>query len=99
MVGTMNHIELAVASLQDKPVDRLSTYPLAMGVNRRLVGTGLTCREWVSDPKKFASAFVAGQRKFDFDWAICLMDLSVMAGDLGADVRMDEQNTPFVTKA
>jgi len=97
MADTMNHIERAVASLGDKPVDRLTTYPLAMGVCRRVVGDGkMTYREWVSDPKKFASAFIEGQKHFSFDFAIGLMDLSVMAGDLGAHVRMDEQNTPFV---
>ncbi len=99
MSETMNHIERAVAALGDKPVDRLTTYPLAMGVCRRLVGDGkMTYREWVSDPKKFAAAFIEGQKHFDFDFAIGLMDLSVAAGDLGASVRMDEQNTPFVTE-
>ncbi|OPY34281.1 MAG: Methylcobamide:CoM methyltransferase MtbA [Methanomassiliicoccales archaeon PtaU1.Bin124] len=99
MADTMNHIERDVAALSNKPVDRLTTYPLAMGVCRRCVGDGkMTYREWASDPKKFASGFVAGQKAFDFDFAIGLMDLSVMAGDLGAHVRMDEQNTPFVDK-
>ncbi|MFA5313111.1 MAG: uroporphyrinogen decarboxylase family protein [Methanomassiliicoccales archaeon] len=100
MADTMNHIERCVASLQDKPVDRLTVYPLAMGVARRCVGDGkMTYREWASDPKKFAEGFIAGQKYFDHDWAIGLMDLSVMAGDLGAHVRMDEQNTPFVDEA
>lgn len=98
MADTMNHIERAVASLQDKPVDRLTAYPLAMGVCRRLVGDGkMTYRDWVSDPKKFAAAFIEGQKYFDFDFAIGLMDLSVAAGDMGSTVRMDDQNTPFVT--
>ncbi|HOB39215.1 MAG: uroporphyrinogen decarboxylase family protein [Methanomassiliicoccaceae archaeon] len=97
MADEMNHIERAMAGLSNQPVDRLLTYPLAMGVCRRLInGTGITYQEWVSDPKKFAQAFIEGQRRFDFDFAIGLMDLSVMAGDLGAHVRMDEQNTPFV---
>jgi uroporphyrinogen decarboxylase len=91
----MNHIERVVASLQNEPVDRLTTYPIACGVNRSLLGN-VTYHEWASDPKKFADAFIAGQKYFDFDFAIGLMDLSVMAGDLGAHVRMDEENTPFV---
>jgi len=99
MADTMNHLERAMASLQNKPVDRLTAYPLAMGVCRRLVGDGkMTYKEWVSDPKKFAAAFIEGQKYFDFDFAIGLMDLSVAAGDMGATVRMDEQNTPFVTE-
>ena len=98
MADTMNHIERVVNSLQDKPVDRLTTYPIACGVQRKLLnnGAGISYHDWATDPKKFADAFVAGQRYFDYDFAIMLMDLSVMAGDLGAHVRMDEQNTPFV---
>jgi uroporphyrinogen decarboxylase len=96
MVDSMTHIERALAGLQNKPVDRLLTYPLAMGVNRRLLSTPTTYAEWCSDPRKYAEAFVAGQKHFDFDFAIGLMDLSVCAGDYGAGVRFDEQNTPFV---
>ncbi len=98
MADTMNHIERAMAALQNQPVDRLTVYPIACGVQRKLLnnGAGITYHEWATDPKKFADAFIAGQRYFDHDFAIGLMDLSVMAGDLGAHVRMDEQNTPFV---
>lgn len=98
MADNMSHIDRVMASLQDKPVDRLTVYPIACGVCRKLLnnGSGITYHDWATDPKKFADAFVAGQRHFDFDFAIMLMDLSVMAGDLGAHVRMDEQNTPFV---
>ncbi len=93
----MTHKERAVAALSNEKVDRLTTYPIACGVCRRLIGDGtLTYREWCSDPKLFAQAFLEGQKKFGLDFAIGLMDLSVMAGDLGANVRMDEQNTPFV---
>lgn len=94
----MNHIERCVAALQDQPVDRLTAYPIACGVTRKLLngGNGITYHEWCTDPKKYADGFIAGQKYFDFDFTIGLMDLSVMAGDLGAHVRMDEQNTPFV---
>ncbi|KQM11927.1 hypothetical protein AOA80_05430 [Methanomassiliicoccales archaeon RumEn M1] len=71
MADKMNHIERAMAGLSNQPVDRLLTYPLAMGVCRRLInGSGITYHEWVSDPKKFAQAFIDGQRRFDFDFAI-----------------------------
>ncbi len=99
MADTMNHIERAMAAIQNQPVDRLTAYPIASGVCRRLLPGNVTYHEWATDPKKFADAFVAGQRHFDFDFGIFLMDLSVMAGDLGAHVRMDEQNTPFVDEA
>jgi Uroporphyrinogen-III decarboxylase len=100
MADSMSHIDRVVNSLGNKPVDRLTTYPLAMGVCRRLLndGKGVTYKEWASDPKLYAAAFIAGQKFFDFDYAIGLMDLSVMAGDLGAHVRMDSENTPFVDK-
>lgn len=96
-VKEMTHLERGQAALADEPVDRLPVYPLACGVCRRLIGDGtMTYREWSTDPEKFAQAFVAGQQKYNFDFCVGLMDLSVMAGDLGAKVRMDEQNTPFV---
>ena len=96
MVKPMTHMERGLAALANEPVDRLPTYPLAMGVNRRLLPGSPTYREWASDPKLFAASFVEGQKYFDFDFAIGLMDLSVMAADLGAHVRMDKENTPFV---
>ncbi|MCL2333934.1 MAG: uroporphyrinogen decarboxylase family protein [Candidatus Methanoplasma sp.] len=95
-MADMTHIERVMAALQTKQGDRLMTYPIACGVNRKLVNGGITYREWAHNPKLYAQAFIEGQKKFDFDFAIGLMDLSVMAGDLGAHVRMDEQNTPFV---
>ena len=94
----MNHLERAMAALTDGEADRLPSYPIACGVNRKLLGDDVTYAKWCSDPKLFADAFVAGQKYFDFDFAIGLMDLSVMAGDLGAHVRMDDENTPFVDK-
>ncbi len=94
----MNHIERAMAALTNEPVDRLTTYPIACGVNRNLLPGNVTYHEWCTNPKLFADAFVAGHKYYDFDFAIGLMDLSVMAGDLGAHVRMDEENTPFVDK-
>ncbi len=99
MVKEMTHIERAQAALKGEKVDRLTCYPIACGVCRRLIGDGkMTYRDWSEDPKKFAESFLAGQQHYGFDFAIGLMDLSVMAGDMGAHVRMDEQNTPFVDK-
>ncbi|MDR0523234.1 MAG: uroporphyrinogen decarboxylase family protein [Candidatus Methanoplasma sp.] len=95
----MGHKERAMAALSDEKVDTLAAYPIACGVCRKLIGDGgVSYREWCGDPETYAKAFLAGQRRFGLDFAIGLMDLSVMAGDLGAHVRMDEQNTPFVDK-
>ncbi len=93
----MTHVERVMASLNNEKVDRLPVYPIACGICRKLIGDGkITYREWCNDPKLFAQAFLEGQKEFKMDLAIGLMDLSVMAGDLGAHVRMDEENTPFV---
>jgi uroporphyrinogen decarboxylase len=98
-MDSMTPVERATAALQNEKVDRLTTYPIACGVCRKLIGDGtLSYRDWCNDPKLFAEAFIKGQEYFGFDFAIGLMDLSVMAGDLGAHVRMDDQNTPFVDK-
>ena len=98
MADKMTHMERGLAALAGEEVDRLTTYPIACGICRKLLPGNVTYQEWANDPKLFGQAFVAGQKYFDFDFAIGLMDLSVMAGDLGAHVRMDEENTPFVDK-
>ncbi len=100
MTDGMTHVERVMAAITNEKADRLPVYPIACGVNRKLLngGKGVSYRDWCHDPKLFAQAFIEGQKYFDFDMAIGLMDLSVMAGDLGAHVRMDEQNTPFVDK-
>ncbi|HTY47110.1 MAG TPA: uroporphyrinogen decarboxylase family protein [Methanomassiliicoccales archaeon] len=95
-MDSMTHINRVLGALGDQPVDRLTTYPIACGVQRRLLSTPTTYAEWCSDPRKYAEAFIAGQKAMDYDFAIGLMDLSVCAADYGAGVRMDEQNTPFV---
>ena len=99
MVDTMNHIERCVAAFTDKPGRQAFSIPVGHGSGPTLRGRRQDDLPRVgTDPKKFAQGFIAGQKYFDHDWAIGLMDLSVMAGDLGAHVRMDEQNTPFVDK-
>lgn len=93
----MNHLERVSAALADEPADRLCTYPIACGVSRRLVGDGsMTYTEWCQDPAKYAAGFTAAQKAFDLDFSIGLMDLSVLAGDLGAHIRFDESSTPSV---
>ena len=73
----MSHIERAMASITNQPVDRLSVYPIACGVNRKLLSTPTTYSEWASDPRKFAEAAIAGYKYFDWDWYFGLMDLSI----------------------
>ena len=92
----MTVLERGMAALKGEEVDRLTAYPMACGLCRKLLPGNVTYKEWSNDPKLFAQAFIAGQKHFNFDFCIGLMDLSVMAGDLGAHVRMDDENTPFV---
>ena len=97
MTEKMTHIERVLASLADQPVDRLTVYPIACGVSRRTIGDGtMLYKDWCSDPKNYAQGLISGQKYFDLDLTVGLMDLSVIAGDFGSHVRMDEQNTPFV---
>ena len=96
-MNPMTHTERVSAALAGEKTDRLPIYPIACGVSRRLIGDGsMTYSEWCRDPAKYAAGFVAAQKAYDLDFSIGLMDLSVLAGDLGAHVRFDEQNTPFV---
>lgn len=96
-VKEMTPLERGQAAIAGEKVDALTTYPIACGVFRKLIGDGrMTYKEWADNPENFAEAFFQGQKQYNMDFAIGLMDLSVMAGDLGAHVRMDEQNTPFV---
>ena len=96
MTEKMTIMERGLAALSGDPVDRLTCYPLACGVCRKLIPGNVTYQQWANDPKLFGEAFILAHQHFGFDFEIGLMDLSVMAGDLGAHVRMDEENTPFV---
>ena len=96
MAEKMTIMERGLAALSGDPVDRLTCYPLACGVCRKLIPGNVTYQQWANDPKLFGEAFILAHQHFGFDFEIGLMDLSVMAGDLGAHVRMDEENTPFV---
>ena len=95
----MNHVERMTAAVADEKVDRLTTYPLALAVCRRFVGDGTaTYRDWCTKPEVFAESFYQGQKRLGLDLTVALMDLAISAADFGAEVRMDEENTPFPTK-
>jgi len=94
----MNHIERVMAALTNAKGDTLTCYPIACGVNRNLVNGGVSYKDWAHTAKLYGQSFIEGQKAYGFDFAIGLMDLSVMAGDLGAGVRFDKENTPFVDR-
>ena len=96
MVKEMTPYERALATLANEEVDELAAYPLACGLQRRLLPGTVTYKEWATDAKKCAQSFVEGYNKWKFPFTVTLEDLSVTAHDLGANVRLDSENTPFV---
>ncbi|MBR4203467.1 MAG: hypothetical protein IKQ93_07845 [Candidatus Methanomethylophilaceae archaeon] len=97
MVKELSHLERVSAALNDEPVDRLPVYPIACGVSRQLLNGGnMTYEQWARDANNYANGFEAAHKRFDLDFAIGLMDLSVIAADLGSHVRFDDAHTPSV---
>ena len=97
MVKELSHLERVQAALADEPVDRLPVYPIACGVSRQLLdGGNMTYEQWARSAENYANGFEQVHKKFDLDFAIGLMDLSVVANDLGSHVRFDENHTPSV---
>ncbi|MBQ8644537.1 MAG: hypothetical protein IJ469_07765 [Candidatus Methanomethylophilaceae archaeon] len=96
MVAPMTPYERALATLNNEPIDELAAYPLACGLQRRLLPGTVTYKEWATDAKLCAQSYVEGYNKWKFPFTVTLEDLSVTAHDLGAHVRMDSENTPFI---
>ena len=92
----MTPYERAIAAIQNEPVDELAASPLAIALCRRLMPQKLTYKEWASTPQLAADSFVRGVDLWKFSFTVTLVDLSITAHDLGAHVRMDTENTPFV---
>ncbi len=92
----MTSYERALAAINNEPVDELAASPLALGLCRRLMPGTVTYREWASDPNLCAQSFVKGVEQWKLPYTVTLIDLSITAHDLGAHVRMDTENTPFV---
>ena len=92
----MTPYERALATLNNEPIDELAAYPLACGPQRRLLPGTVTYKEWATDAKLCAQSYVEGYNKWKFPFTVTLEDLSVTAHDLGAHVRMDSENTPFI---
>ncbi len=92
----MTPYERAVAAIMNEPVDELPSCPLAVGLCRRLMPQKVTYKEWASNPELANESFVKGVEKWHMPYTVTLIDLSITAHDLGAHVRMDTENTPFV---
>lgn len=96
MVSTMTPYERALATLANEPVDELPAYPLACGLQRRLLPGHVTYRDWAMNKDLCAQSFVEGYNTWKFPFTVTLQDLSCTAHDFGAHVRMDTENTPFI---
>ena len=92
----MTPYERAVAAIQNEPVDELASSPLALALCRRLMTEKRTYRDWATDPAYCAESFALGADYWKLPYTVTLVDLSVTASTLGAHVRMDTENTPFV---
>jgi len=71
----MNSYERVAAALSLKEADRVPVYPILSGITRKLVGA--TYKEWSTDAKICADAFIKSTEEFDIDCVVTLIDLSV----------------------
>lgn len=95
MVKELTSHERVFAALADEPVDRLPIYPIACGVSRQLLNDGkMTYEQWATSAQNYSDGFQAAQKRLGVDFAIGLMDLSVIASDIGTHVRYDDVHTP-----
>lgn len=78
----MNSYERVVAALSHKEADRVPVYPILSGITRKLVGASY--REWSTDAKICADAFIKSTEQFDIDCVVTLIDLSVECDAWGA---------------
>ena len=92
----MTPYERAIAAIQNEPVDELASSPLALALCRRLMPEKVTYKEWATNPELCAESFAKGVEHWKFPYTVTLIDLSITASTLGAHVRMDTENTPFV---
>jgi uroporphyrinogen decarboxylase len=71
----MNSYERVAAALSYKEADRVPVYPILCGITRKLVRA--TYKEWATDAKICADAFIKSTEQFDIDCVVTLIDLSV----------------------
>ena len=53
MADRMTHMERGLAALAGEEVDRLTAYPIASGICRKLLPGNVTYQQWANDPKLF----------------------------------------------
>jgi uroporphyrinogen decarboxylase len=80
----MNSRERIMAALSHKEGDRVPVYPILAGVTRKL--TGVSYKDWSTDAKSCADAYIKAAREFDIDCVVTLIDLSVEVDAWGAKI-------------
>lgn len=76
--------------------DRVPVYPITSLINAK-VG-GITIKEYLTNPKKFAQAVVASYERFHGDVVTMMADLVMETEACGSTVAMPEDDLAYVTK-
>lgn len=76
--------------------DRIPVYPITSLINAKV--TGITIKEYLTDPKKFAKAVIASYERFRGDVVTMMADLVMETEACGSTVEMPENDLAYVTK-
>ncbi|MFB0505721.1 MAG: uroporphyrinogen decarboxylase family protein [Thermodesulfobacteriota bacterium] len=76
--------------------DRVPVYPITSLINAKVAG--MTIKEYLTDPKKFAKAVIASHERFQGDVVTMMADLVMETEACGSAVAMPEDDLAYVTK-
>ena len=76
--------------------DRVPVYPITSIINAKVAG--MTIKEYLTNPKKFAKAVVASYERFQGDVVTMMADLVMETEACGSTVAMPEDDLAYVTK-
>ncbi|RLB03805.1 MAG: hypothetical protein DRG50_09800 [Deltaproteobacteria bacterium] len=76
--------------------DRVPVYPITSLINAKVAG--ITIKEYITDPKKFAKAVVASYERFQGDVVTMMADLVMESEACGSKVEFPEDDLAYVTK-
>ena len=76
--------------------DRVPVYPITSLINAKVAG--LTIKEYLTDPKKFAMGVVAAYERFQGDVVTMMADLVMETEACGSTVEMPADDLAYVTK-
>ncbi|MCK5552775.1 MAG: hypothetical protein KAJ09_06485, partial [Deltaproteobacteria bacterium] len=76
--------------------DRVPVYPITGLINAKVVG--ITIKEYLTSPEKFAKAVVASYERFQGDVVTMMADMVMETEACGSTVTMPEDDLAYVTK-